>query len=401
MNISFLAKHMSSEKLRNKLKSNVESIVNYLQEGNDHSALRAARNINALAKTDFQKADFRSHMKLVYEEFSQQIRRSIKLAEFFIRNLPLYNSEFLETFVSDDENLNALLVDRIMEDRFLFVRDDIDEDPARQVMLVYLKLMELEHHDCALKLLEFYMQSPQVRGADCRVTDIIFHPLIDARHNAKICNFVKDHGNDLVLFAGTAIDIAERRHEEQLMENRESPHKYSSSYYKCASFNHLSIEQILASSEFGSKALVRALLSSNKSGLSPSSSHDCLVRISNIIGNLGKEMDLINYTSFYGKLGNPINERAIVYYAHYFINTNDDYLPHFPFIKSGIFNGLRSVLDKADPGKELRVHNLIERLKSLPLDEKMKGELAKKIPARYLSKHPDLGRANLERDLGM
>lgn len=407
MNITFLSRRMSSDKLNLKLKNYAASIVRYLSEGDERSALRVARNINTLSNTEFLNTDFRVQWKSICDSMSSDIRKSLAVSSFFIKHMPIYNSPKISYFISSDYESNKLLVNKIKDDRFAFVRDDIDEDPARQLLFVFLRLMEIDDYDSALNILAFCIQSPKMRASyayaeDTLATDIIFKPLIDAQGIQKVQNFVRDNEYALVFIAASSSYLSEiisqTQQSNQPLTNKEEQINRA---LKSPSLNHLSLDEIISSSGLGSQSLVKALLSSNKSGITHSSSTDCLVKLSKITGGLGNEMNEINHVTFYGKMNKPINDRPIVPYAYHFLNTEDDYLPKLLVIKKGMFNGLRSVFNHAEEHQKDRVHSLINKLKSMPMDENVMDELAKKIPSKYLFKHPDLSRLILQNDLGI
>lgn len=406
MNITFLSRRMSSDKLNLKLKTYAASIVKYLFEGDERSALRVARNINALSKIDFRNTDFRVHWKSICDSMSTEFRKSLMVSSFFINHMPIYNSPKISYFISSDYESNKLLVNKLKSDAFAFVSHDIDEDPARQLMFVFLRLMEIDDYDSALNLLAFCIQSPEMRASyayaeDTLATDIIFKPLIDAQGIQKVQNFVRDNEDALVFIAASSSYLSEimsqaQQSNEPSNEPSTNKEEQIKRALKSPSSNHLSLEDIISSSGLGSQFLVKALLSSNKSGITHSSSTDCLVKLSKITCGLGSEMNEINHVTFYGKMNRPI-----VPYAYHFLNTEDDYLPKLLVIKKGMFNGLRSVFNHAEVHQKDRVHSLINKLKSMPMDENVMDELAKKIPSKYLFKHPDLSRLILQNDLGI
>lgn len=407
MNISFLSKNMNSNKLNSKLKIYASSVVKYLFEGDERSALRVARNINALSKIDFRNTDFRVHWKSICDSMSTEFRKSLMVSSFFINHMPIYNSPKISYFISSDYESNKLLVNKLKSEAFAFVSHDIDEDPVRQLMFAFLRLMEIDDYDSALNLLAFCIQSPEMRASyayaeDTLATDIIFKPLIDAKGIQKVQNFVRDNEDALVFIAASSSYLSEIMSQaQQSNESLTNKEEQINRALKSPSLNHLSLEEIISSSGLGSQSLVKALLSSNKSGITHSSSTDCLVRLSKITGELGSEMNEINHVTFYGKMNKPINDRPIVPYAYHFLNTEDDYLPKLLVIKKGMFNGLRSVFNHAEVHQKDRVHSLINKLKSMPMDENVMDELAKKIPSKYLFKHPDLSRLILQNDLGI
>lgn len=365
---------------------------------NEKLAMDAVARLDSLSVFNFLKASFKPALLKQYQEHAETIKEMPEMINIIVRYLPVYLEGSAHHLVSQDEILNAILIEKLFEQEEWVVN-------MEELSLVAKQLDKYDKPNAFCTLLEHVFTEEYADFRYFTQEDRLIAPLLRmSTTSSRASEFIIQYEDRLVDLVQNHRNFLNQDHYGHYMGGINTKHA------DCNKFIHI-----------GAKSLAKAVF---ENSLCKLTGYEPLNLFSSFANELEESIsfrDELLYRTFalFQSSIAPYRDTCFKYFAYGYIHSDYVDLPFHPDEsrtpngrksnpKNGLFlnkpefiNGLNSAIEATSAQHQDRVHRLIHKMKLLVTEQDVLAEMARQIPQTYLQMHPDLKRHLLADDLSL